>query len=228
MQMAKMRPRGGPRRVPPPPGPVTIHRLWPGSTVVCLATGPSLTQADVDFCYGRARVIAINDAYKLAPWADALYACDSRWWHWHKKGVATFAGQKYSIDPQAKRVCPDLTILRNTGERGLELSPTGLRTGKNSGYQAMNLAVHLGAARIVMLGYDMRPDGKKNHFFGEHPHPVPPPYRSFIDKFSSIVEPLAAHGIEVVNCSRRTALECFPRRPLEEVLGASTLTEAIA
>jgi len=39
-------------------------------------------------------VLAINDAYRLAPWADWLYACDDRWWRFHHEAVAAgFQGE---------------------------------------------------------------------------------------------------------------------------------------
>jgi len=110
-------------------------------------------------------------------------------------------------------------VLQNTGYTGLELEPTGLRTGRNSGYQAINLAVHLGAARILLLGYDMaeNPVGP-SHWFGEHPDHQPSPYPQMREAFDTIVEPLAAIGVTVVNCSRRTALTAFPCALLEDEL----------
>ena len=94
---------------------VVVPKAWSGETVVVIATGPSLTAEDVDYCRGKARVIAINDAYTLAPWADALYATDAKWWHWHR-GVASFTGAKWSMEHSAwgthraqdGRHCPDL------------------------------------------------------------------------------------------------------------------------
>ena len=136
-----------------------VPRLWPGATIVCLGTGPSLTAADVTRCAGQAKVTAINDAYRLAPWADVLYACDAKWWRWNK-GLPGFAGLKFGLDTSI--AYRDVTVLQNTGLQVLETTPTGLRTGHTSGYQAINLAVHLGAARIVLLGYDFKGD----HFFG--------------------------------------------------------------
>jgi hypothetical protein len=196
---------------PTPPRP-SVPRLWPGATVVCVGTGPSLTQADVDACRGRARVIVVNNAYQVAPWADALYAADEKWWRWHK-GVPDFAGLKYTIDPNRK-AWPGLVALRNTGQNGLESDPTGLRTGFNSGYQAINLAVHLGAARIVLLGYDMSGD----HYFGSHPDKTRPPFGPCLQAFATLPAPLAAAGVEVVNATRRTALQVFPCVPLETLV----------
>lgn len=191
----------------------TVPRLCPGGTVVCLGSGPSLTPADVEAVHGHATVVAVNDCFRAAPWAEVLYACDGKWWFWHwTKGAQTFPGLKFALDAGAKKY-PGVQVLRNTGETGLELDPTGLRAGRNSGYQAINLAVHLGATRIVLLGYDMRGD----HFFGQHPDKSKPPFPVCLQRFATLVEPLKALGVEIVNCSRQTALTCFPRRPLEEV-----------
>jgi hypothetical protein len=189
-----------------------VERRWPDSTIACLASGPSLTQADVDFVRTKVdAVIAVNDAYRLAPWADVLYACDAKWWTW-RKGVPEFTGLRYTLQAQACKF-PNVQLLRQTGPAGLELDPTGVRTGKNSGYQAINLAVHLGAKRIILLGYDMR----GNHFFGSHPDGSRPPFAYCIPKFKTLLEPLRALGVEVINCTRKTALDAFPRQPLEAV-----------
>jgi len=201
---------------------ITVPRRWSGQTVVCIGGGPSLTPEDVLRVYGH-RVIAINDAYRLAPWADVLYAADKKWIDWHD-GVPTFMGPKYSIESKDTTTRPDWRVLRNTGPLGLEREPTGLRAGFNSGFQAINLSVHLGASRIVLLGYDMapNPDGP-SHWFGEHPDKRPSPYPEMREAFDSLVEPLAALGIEVVNCSRRTALRAFPMRTLDEVFAEVTV-----
>ena len=192
--------------------------LCPGGTVVCLACGPSLHPDDVDAVRGRATVIAINDAWRLAPWADALIASDAAWWQ-HYQGVPAFAGLKYCLEPAAARL-PGVQILRNTGHQGLEQDPSGVRTGRNTGAAAVNLAVHFGAARIVLLGYDMEAtDEAHSHFFGAHPRGLRggSPYALFRTMFAAMAGPLTAAGVEVINCSRHTALTCFPRQPLAEV-----------
>ncbi len=174
---------------------------------------------DVDACRGRSRVIAISDAYRLAPWADVLYSCDAKWWE-HHQGVATFPGLKFAVEARAGR-WPGVQILQNTGFSGLEMMPTGVRTGANSGMQAINLAVHLGARRIVLLGYDMRPaaDGR-THWFGRHPGTLHrcSPYERFMAAIATLAAPLREIGVEVLNASRQTALTVFPRVSLEEAL----------
>jgi hypothetical protein len=215
------------RASPAPPGVVpprsrpVVPKLIASGLAFCLGGGPSLTQADVDLCRGKGPVVAINDAYRLAPWADVLYAADQQWWKWHD-GVPSFTGLRYSL--QAAAAAYDVSVLENTGPRGIERAPTGLRTGDNGGYQALNLAVHLGATRIVLLGYDMQRTDNKSHWFGEHPGGGQSPYGSFIAAFDALAASgeLAAVGVEVVNCSRQTALTCFPCRPLEDVLAEAS------
>jgi hypothetical protein len=211
-----------------PPPVLAVPRLWPGGTIACLGGGPSLTQDDVDHVRGRADgVIAINDTFRLAPWADVLYACDAKWWYWHwKKGAGQFAGLKFALAPQpevrgvktrfneAFRPYRGVTVLRNTGDSGLELDPTALRAGRNSGYQAINLAVHLGAKRVILLGYDMR----GGHWHQGHPDGSRPPFNICLRRFETLVEPLRKIGVEVLNCTPRSALTAFPCAAVREVL----------
>lgn len=198
-------------------------KLWSEETCVVIGGGPSLTPADVDYCRGKARVIAIKEAHELAPWADVLYACDEKWWRL-TKDWKSFAGLKFGLEPDPIYLplyeqWPDVHLLHNTGREGLELDPSGLRTGQNSGYQAINLAVHLGATRILLLGFDMWADehGRQNWFYKPGLH-VDSPYPVFLQFFSTIGEPLKAAGIEVINCSRRSILRAFPMMALDEAL----------
>jgi hypothetical protein len=201
-------------------------RLFPGATIACLATGPSLTQADCDWLRDHAiPAVAVNDAYRLAPWAQVLYSSDRQWWPFYK-GVPAFQGLKFGIGSgmgkdNGFRHYPEIQCLRNTGYDGLELNPAGLKNGRNSGYAAVNLAVHLGAARILLLGYNLCRLPGKTHFFGDHPSALsqnPSLYPSFARTFATLVKPLREIGVEIVNCTPETALTCFPRLPLEQAL----------
>lgn len=196
--------------------PVTVPRLWPGQTVAILASGPSLAPADIALVIAAGLpILAIKEAQRLAPAADVLYACDAKWWRHFGPSLAGYHGFRYALEPT-----PYAQQLRNSGFTGLELDPTALRTGKNSGYQAVNLAVHFGAARIILLGFDMQPGKTGDHFFGAHTYPgaVEPRYLDFRELFQTIVEPLKAAGVEVLNATPGSALEAFPRVSIEEAL----------
>jgi uncharacterized Rossmann fold enzyme len=89
--------------------------------------------------------------------------------------------------------------------------------GGNSGYQAINLAYHLGAERVILLGYDMHCHSGQSHWFGDHPKDFASntQYERFIKRFRTIKP--ADYGIEILNCSRVTALDAFPRYSLDDL-----------
>lgn len=202
--------------------PVPKH--WPSSTIVVIANGPSLTHADVDQCRGQ-HVIAVKNAVTLAPWADVLYGCDAKWWTGYPETKA-FTGLKYRLGnasgcPAVLPTRPDAIPLRFTGDTGLELDPSGLKGYGNSGGQAINLAVHLGATRILLLGFDMQRHNAsgKHRWHGDHPYgKTVPAYNVFALYMPSIVTPLKTLGVEVINCSRDTALTYFRRATLADAL----------
>ncbi len=192
-----------------------VPRSWAGETAVILATGPSLCAADVTFCRGKARVLAIKDAIRLAPDADCWYGCDAKFWQYYGDRIA-FDGPKYALDPGAAKWAQ---VLRNTGCNGLSVDPTGLRTGKHSGAQAIGLAVLLGATRIVLLGYDLQADAQGHEHFVKRPYSQSaPPFSAFLPWYETVVDPLRELGVEVINASRVSALKTFPRMPLAEAL----------
>lgn len=206
----------------------TVPRLWPNSTIAILATGPSLVREDCERVReAGARIVAINDAHRLAPFADVLYSSDRTWWP-HHKGVPSFAGLKFGIGSSPLKAnpfhqYPDITVLRNDGYDGLSTDPAGLCNGQNSGYAAINLAVHLGAARILLLGYDMAWRNGKAHFFGDHVGLAQHEYLypSFRKHFDTLVDPLLALGITVINCTQASSLQAFPMGDLRDVLSTA-------
>jgi hypothetical protein len=204
-----------------------VPRMWGGETVVILGGGPSLTLDDVERVRvareaGGVRAIAINNSYRIAPWADVLYFADMRYWGWHEHEPAfrNFAGQKITVENrQLAERHREIKIVRNAGPDGLELDPTAVRTGANSCYQAANIAFHAGAARILFLGLDMQPVAGRSHWHEGHPTRTDPlVYRVMIDAFGTLAPELARRGVEAINCTPGSALAAFPIRPLSEVL----------
>lgn len=193
-----------------------IKQKWKNETVVCIASGPSLDTDDIDYIRDKdCRVIAINDNYKIAPFADVLYACDYKWWKWHE-GAPEFEGEKWSIDRKAVQEWTDINYVSGSGGTGLSTESDKIITGSNSGYQAINLAYLFGANRVILTGYDMcfGKDGR-SHWFGDHPDNVRSNYSAWLKLFDNI----KTQGlVEVINCTRNTALQSFPIKPLREVL----------
>jgi len=175
------------------------------------------------------RTIAVNDAWRIAPWADVLYGADGPWWM-HHRGVPRFAGEKWTQDKGPNSLSRPrggcaadlygLSVARSEANGpGVSLDPGYIRQGANSGFQALNLAALFGAARIWLLGFDMQHTGGRKHFFGPHPGPLDRghSFKKWVAAFNTAAPQLAAAGIEVINCTRETALACFPRVAIEDL-----------
>lgn len=199
------------------------------ASFVCIASGPSLTEADCetvrrwrqeDQQEEIRRVIVVNTSFKLAPWADYLYACDLEWWaQYHDEVRASFQGELWTQSDRAESIWG---IHRVEGERrpGLCTAPGKIHYGGNSGYQAMNLAYHFGASQMTLLGYDMQQTGGLSHWHGDHPSGLnkSSPLSDWVKQFRSLAEDLKLRGVRVWNASRSTALDCFDRVSLDAVL----------
>jgi hypothetical protein len=205
-------------------GPNThVTRAWEGQTVACFASGPSLTQQQVDAVRAAGlHAVAVNDCYRVAPWADVVYWADVKWYNWHKDKpeFQAFAGQKCTIGIAGAPLLADKAVytLKNMGGDGLSVDPAGIMTGSNSGHQAVNLATLSGAARILLLGYDCRSVGGRRHWFGDHPDRSEPPYEIIRQRYRTIVPMMEQLGIEILNCTKDSAIDCFKFVDLEDAI----------
>ena len=205
---------------------------WHGERCAVIAGGPSVTHEAVE-AVRRAglRVITINNAYLLAPWADMMYFCDKRWWEWHRddaelqEAMARARRGELLIatldNTELLSSHPYLLSFKNTGRHGIEREAMGVRNGSNSGYQVLNIALHLGVREVLLIGYDMRAVDGRMHWHPEHPIPTPSTlFESLLlPAFKTLAPELAAAGMIVKNCCVDSALDVFPRMTLEEALG---------
>jgi hypothetical protein len=192
---------------------------WRGQSVVLVASGPSARDAGIDRARGRARVLCINNSYKLAPWGDALYACDEKWWQAHPEAL-DFQGLKFGHAEGFKH--PDvLPVGIDTVSNQLLATPGRVGGGGNGGFQALNLALQCGARRIALVGYDMCLD-RGTHWHGRHEQGLNNPGPGNIRRWRQILDAQAptldAAGVQVFNCSPVSALEAYPKCTLEQAL----------
>lgn len=199
------------------------ERDWEGLTAVIVAGGESFTAAQarlVGIARARdlVRVIAVNDAVYPCWFADVAYACDARWWAYHQ-GLPGFKGLKVSLD---QTNFPDVHVIANSGTRGFDPDPGALRSGGNSGYQALHLAAHRDICRAILLGFDF----KGEHWFGRHPDGVansgppfaPPNFKTRREAFIELKTELDRRGVSVVNASPGSVMGVFSMVDLEQEL----------
>lgn len=194
---------------------------WRGETIVIVASGPSAATVPLETAKGQARFIAVNNSWKLCPWADILFAGDFKWWE-QNDGCPEFEGLRVSID---RRACETwgiarLRCYRSDSRMQFDLGIVG---GSNSGLNAYNLAVQLEPAKILLVGFDMTLEYGL-HWHGLHPERLKNPILDVVGKWRRAVDNaaaiVAARRIKVINCSPISALKRYPKMGFEEALAA--------
>lgn len=203
---------------------------WPDlrtQTAAIMAGGPSITREQCDWVqWARWYSVAINESWRLAPWADALYGCDWQWWR-HRAPVADdYAGLRIvgaipggragkghlpkDMQGQAAslRFLPVIVGCNEIVENG-----DAVGSGANGAFQAFNWLIRCGAKRIVLLGADCR--APNDHWHGRHEFPGATIQRettmqTWLRAWRNAQITCERLGISVWNCAPGSAIRSFP------------------
>lgn len=174
------------------------------STWAVLASGPSMSQAVADQVK-HLNCIAVNDTYRLCPWACVIYAADSEWWRQNPQALTGKAG-RFSAD---RDKVPGVIQLRNAGRVGYSSCPDEVHTYSNSGAQAIQIAAKLGARKILLLGFDFH----GTHWHGEHKAPLrntrDAEYPLWDTMMKFLAVELGRRGVDIINCTPGSRLTVF-------------------
>lgn len=132
---------------------------------------------------------------------------DREWWGVHGDEVlATFNGARFSNNSIATKY-------------GVRKLPNTFKAYRNSGAASVSLAAHVGAHRVILLGFDCQHTGGKTHWHGSHPKGLGDAgsVGMWGKAFAELARDMRGR-CEVLNASRATALDCFDRVNLEDVL----------
>jgi len=193
-----------------------------------MATGPSLTSEQVEVVRSaNVRTIAINDLglssrSPSATWCDIWYAADQSFWleYW-----------KLALESSALKVCAehssarskdlydivDLFMTLNESQPALDYVPGYAIHGGHGGFQCIQLAMSLGASRVLMVGYDCRSNGQQTNYFGQKPKHLhkTSPYKRWVDHYDKLV---LREGATVINCTPDSAIKSYPFYDIRECL----------
>ena len=155
------------------------------------------------------RVIVVNNTWQIAPWADAVFAMDCKWWREYSEAVRQgFNGERLTITHHGHAL----------GACRVMDGSRPMNTYGNSGSGAIALAILRGAAKILLLGYDCMDKDGQRHWHADHPSKLgnAGSLPRWPKQFACLrnAHPRAC----IVNCTRQTALQAFPRASLEDLL----------
>jgi len=210
--------------------------MFSGRTVTLIGTGPSLMLRQVNAARDNGFALAgCNNVWKIVPDLELLYGCNLKWWqHYWSPELAAHPAEKWTTNREAADLF-DLNWIAEKNAPGLSADPSIVHHGHGSGFTLLNLAYLMGAARIVLLGYDLSYasdyDGRAKrigsgprHFFGEYPEPLQhwPSVKIQRGRHVELIglyESVAKQGlVEIINCTPGSALTCFPHRDIDRVV----------
>lgn len=188
--------------------------------VIIMAPGSSLSIEQVNMIKeANIYTIAIGDAGRIMyPDASVLYHCDAKWWNYYE-GCPEFDG-KLKVSLETTEYENIFNMRRSPLREGLDLNFPYIVTGNNSGYQAINLAMYCNPKEIILVGYDMKDRDGRHNVIGDHPPAIkrPSDFELFRKNISSLAPTLDYLGVTVYNCTIDSALDCFVKKDLKDVL----------
>lgn len=192
--------------------------MTPGA-VILAAPGPSLPSFRLGEHGTLPDIIAITSAFAAVPRARHVYSCDRKWWDVYLPEVMErHPDADLWMGGDHRPPVPGVTALDiDISAPDISHTPGTLHGGRNSGYQAINLAVLLGYTTLLLVGYDMRRVEGSPHFFGEYASPHlrrDSPYAEWVPLFRTIT----CNEFEVINCTPGSAIDAFPMGDLQDYL----------
>lgn len=166
---------------------------------VVLAPGPSAS-AELAGKVRNIPLVAIGNAFELAPWAQIIAASDAAWWR-------SFP---------AARALPAAKFCMGEARDIERVRIDALGAVVNSGVLGLECAVRAGATRILLLGADMH----GTHFFGEYQNGLrntkPHQREQHLKQYAAWAR--LNRNIEVMNCTHGSVLDCFRKADLDACL----------
>lgn len=204
-----------------------IKPIYQDQTALILGTGPSITKEVIKSCNaakvsGVARLFGCNLTFKDFD-LDVLAATNSNFWdyYWHQvKGESCdkWTPHKKTADKYG------INYIEERGLPGLSTDPAFIHHHHGSGPITLNIALHYGITRMLLVGWDMRHKGSR-HFFGEYPEPLVHYTRNLGEggELNGLLGEMATidpekYGIEIINCTPNSALKHFPMGELKDFI----------
>jgi hypothetical protein len=170
-------------------------------------------------------VIGVNAAYLLGDWIDIVFFGDIGFFLPNQEQLKEHTSLKVTCVPLTtpnwvKKVPQDKEYIW-----GITTNKNKVSWNGNSGAAAINLAVHLGAIRIFLLGFDMTlGEGDVQHWHNVYQsntqkrkkHKLP--FEAHLQGFPKIAADAKKLGVEIINVNPNSMIPHFPKVSLKQIL----------
>ena len=193
-----------------------LNGIWEGETAFIIGGGPSLKGFDFTPIKHR-NVIGVNNSYRFGSWVDVCWFGDLKWWNWHKKELKTFKGIVAHCNTRSDIInCKWLVPYERRGPLGIDTTPNCVSWNRCSGFSAINLAYHMGAKTIFLLGFDMNHDGSQRNWHNDHQETVTLKdaegrYKHYLTACKHIQKAAKRLNLRIINGNPNSAIVEFPK-----------------
>ena len=198
--------------------------IWKGETVFIIGGGPSLIGFDYSPIHNR-KVIGVNNAYRLGDWVDICWFGDLKWLHWHQKELrSSYKGIIAHCNTRSDLRRKKWMVPFHRGKPlGIDINQKSVAWNRCSGLSAINLAYHMGASTVFLLGFDMKHDNKQKNWHKDHKEDqslklADRRYAHFLVAPQIIWKDAQRLGLNIINGNPDSAIEQFPKMTLTEFL----------
>lgn len=194
---------------------MNLPQIFQGRSVFVCASGPSMNAEDANKL-ANLPVVAVNSTIELLPRAWVLFASDTVWWRKCEHLWRKFIGLKFCIEQPPANLNQAFCLPSQPGER---LRPNMITKGGSGGCCAIQVAYHMGASRIYLLGFDMQITNGQKHWHPDHPmgNPTDHVLPIWAERTDRICADIINAGVPVVNLTRQTSLT-VPRGDIDAIL----------
>jgi hypothetical protein len=175
-------------------------------------------------------VIGVNVAFMIGNWIDVLFFGDGKFYLKHREAIDNFPNLKVTCSGNFGPKYKNIKYLARTGNnkpRGLTGDKGKVCWNRNSGAAAINMAVHTGVKRIILLGFDMKLDDEKRQHWHDvynkgirdgSTHPPRLPFNKHLIGFDAIKQDALNMGVDIINANPNSAIKQFYRCNVKELL----------
>lgn len=171
-------------------------------------------------------IIGLDAAYVYGDWVDVIFFWSNDFYSAHRRrGLDIHPAIKVSTHPRFQDPSHGVHYLvRDEVECGLSDNPVTLRGNFNSGGATINLAVQLGAKRIILLGFDYPAISLSHFIFKSQQKPGKPAnFESFEYAMTQVAEDAEKLGIEIVNANPDSLLKVFRKESVDKLFKKPSL-----
>lgn len=192
---------------------------------VVIGTGKSLTPNQVKTAK-QVKTFGCNRAFMFN--VDVVHGCNYQFWDTYWNDIKRLRCIKWTTRPESAKKY-GINYIPEKWEPGLSKDKSYICAHHGTGPQMVNIAYHYGCKKIILIGWDMIFRGKidnrnyteQRRFLPEdsitqHHWPRTGPngeLQGLIDEMATIIP--ADYGIDIVNCSPGSAMDCFRKSTID-------------